>query len=144
MDAREELGGIMEDPAFVEELRGLRNYYSVNCARMKEEADLLAYRSHRLMRLGVDPLSRSVRKVRTEAKGLSEKLPWKELTVAVVGNHGTGKSSVVSKVVGRKELFGDAVTANNYAFAHCNVAGQFSPKKVSGARLKVRASFLQS
>ncbi|KAJ3413464.1 hypothetical protein HDV05_008033 [Chytridiales sp. JEL 0842] len=135
MDTREELGGIIEDPTYMDDLRSLRNFYTVNCSRMKEEAELLAYRSQRLMRLGVDPLHRATRKIRSEVRRLSEKLPWKELTVAVIGPQGAGKSSVLSKIVGRQDLFGNAVTSNNYAFAHANAAGQLSPRKSkSGGR----------
>ncbi|KAJ3309846.1 hypothetical protein HDU76_003509 [Blyttiomyces sp. JEL0837] len=115
-------------PQQAKEVQSLRKFFSSNYARMRDEAGLLIDRAGRLNRLGIDPQTDWAAQFRDEVNMVGEKLPWRELSVAVAGHHQSGKSAILSKITGRNGLFGNGVTTLNYAFVHAKNSAAMSPR----------------
>ncbi|KAJ3414263.1 hypothetical protein HDV05_006792 [Chytridiales sp. JEL 0842] len=116
------------------ELRDLRASYALNFARLREEVDLLMHRSVRLQMLGVDPDIDFAKCLRSKLRILGENLPWRELSVAVVGPKEAGKSTLLSKLMGRSNLLGNGETLHHYALVHNKAAPEYSPSLAKPSR----------
>ncbi|KAJ3112644.1 hypothetical protein HDU96_004337 [Phlyctochytrium bullatum] len=99
-------------------LEDLRTLYLDSFSRLREEVDLLSLRAERLRRLGVNPRAAAVASLKAEVRALKESFPFRELTVAVLGPSGVGKSTLLNRFVGRREIFGKGSTRANFAFMH--------------------------
>ncbi|KAJ3196191.1 hypothetical protein HDU67_004125, partial [Dinochytrium kinnereticum] len=135
----EELGDRLEKeeiPKFHSSLEYLRTLYIDTFSRLREEVDILVLRSSRLERLGVNPKTQAVSALREEIRQLRETFPFRELTVAVLGPSGVGKSTVLNRFVGRRRIFGNGSTLANYAFVHAGNVRMHAPSGLSASSKK--------
>jgi hypothetical protein len=112
------------------ELREVRALYALNFARLREETDLLLHRSVRLQMLGADPNIELAQRLLHQLRQLGENMPWRELSIAIVGPTDSGKSALLSRLLGRSAILGNGQTAYNYALVHSRTAPEYSPRLV--------------
>ena len=103
-------------------------FFTKNCSLLSDQMHITSTKSARIHRLGGSVMqSNSV---------CAPDLPWREVVILVNGKARVGKSSIISHVVGRKNLFGtmsgsgSGSTQSNFVFVHSNLANSYESRMV--------------